>query len=159
MCPDNTHAKKQYLTPGNDIHYPGQTNHDACFIPVSVRQYAGEPLYIIVAHWCLLQQNWVQRNQIAEAFHITARRASYLIAYLRSKTSRVVSICRHQTLPNKARRYEIYVIRFLTVPPRPRVVKKPDRRRYQNAGSVMVTGRWQMNCGTGCAVTEMRERS
>ncbi|EHZ3877487.1 CaiF/GrlA family transcriptional regulator, partial [Salmonella enterica] len=109
MCPDNTHAKKQYLTPGNDIHYPGQTNHDACFIPVSVRQYAGEPLYIIVAHWCLLQQNWVQRNQIAEAFHITARRASYLIAYLRSKTSRVVSICRHQTLPNKARRYEIYV--------------------------------------------------
>ncbi|EDM5371268.1 CaiF/GrlA family transcriptional regulator, partial [Salmonella enterica subsp. enterica serovar Typhimurium var. 5-] len=27
MCPDNTHAKKQYLTPGNDIHYPGQTNH------------------------------------------------------------------------------------------------------------------------------------
>lgn len=41
MCPDNTHAKKQYLTPGNDIHYPGQTNHDACFIPVSVRQYSG----------------------------------------------------------------------------------------------------------------------
>ncbi len=30
---------------GNDIHYPGQTNHDACFIPVSVRQYAGEPVY------------------------------------------------------------------------------------------------------------------
>ncbi|EAZ2505529.1 CaiF/GrlA family transcriptional regulator, partial [Salmonella enterica] len=25
MCPDNTHAKKLYLTPGNDIHYPGQT--------------------------------------------------------------------------------------------------------------------------------------
>lgn len=159
MCPDNTHAKKQYLTPGNDIHYPGQTNHDACFIPVSVRQYAGEPLYIIVAHWCLLQQNWVQRNQIAEAFHITARRASYLIAYLRSKTSRVVSICRHQTLPNKARRYEIYVIRVLDSPTPSTRREKPDRRWYQNAGSVMVTGRWQMNCGTGCAVTEMRERS
>ncbi|EHB7352465.1 CaiF/GrlA family transcriptional regulator, partial [Salmonella enterica subsp. enterica serovar Infantis] len=104
-------SKGKIVFSGNDIHYPGQTNHDACFIPVSVRQYSGEPLYIIVAHWCLLQQNWVQRNQIAEAFHITARRASYLIAYLRSKTSRVVSICRHQTLPNKARRYEIYVIR------------------------------------------------
>ncbi|EAX9022529.1 CaiF/GrlA family transcriptional regulator, partial [Salmonella enterica] len=25
MCPDNTHTKKRYLTPGNDIHYPGQT--------------------------------------------------------------------------------------------------------------------------------------
>ncbi|MFS8695064.1 CaiF/GrlA family transcriptional regulator, partial [Salmonella enterica] len=81
-------SKGKIVFSGNDIHYPGQTNHDACFIPVSVRQYAGEPLYIIVAHWCLLQQNWVQRNQIAEAFHITARRASYLIAYLRSKTSR-----------------------------------------------------------------------
>ncbi|EDV1942984.1 CaiF/GrlA family transcriptional regulator, partial [Salmonella enterica subsp. enterica serovar Oranienburg] len=116
MCPDNTHAKKRYLTPGNDMHYPGQTNHDACFIPESVRRYAGEPLYIIVAHWCLQQQDWVQRNQISEAFHITARRASYLIAYLRSKTSRVVSVCRHQTLPNKARRYEIYVIRVLDSP-------------------------------------------
>ncbi|EEI1414451.1 CaiF/GrlA family transcriptional regulator, partial [Salmonella enterica] len=30
MCPDNTHAKKRYLTPGNDMHYPGRTNHDAC---------------------------------------------------------------------------------------------------------------------------------
>lgn len=155
MCPDNTHAKKQYLTPGNDIHYPGQTNHDACFIPVSVRQYAGEPLYIIVAHWCLLQQNWVQRNQIAEAFHITARRASYLIAYLRSKTSRVVT--RPCLIKHDAMRFMLSG--FLTVPPRPRAVKKPDRRWYQNAGSVMVTGRWQMNCGTGCAVTEMRGRS
>lgn len=62
-------SKGKIVFSGNDIHYPGQTNHDACFIPVSVRQYAGEPLYIIVAHWCLLQQNWVQRNQIAEALH------------------------------------------------------------------------------------------
>lgn len=50
-------SKGKIVFSGNDIHYPGQTNHDACFIPVSVRQYAGEPLYIIVAHWCLLQQN------------------------------------------------------------------------------------------------------
>ncbi|ECC9940679.1 CaiF/GrlA family transcriptional regulator, partial [Salmonella enterica subsp. enterica] len=49
MCPDNTHAKKLHITAGSDIHYPGQSNHDACFIPECVRQYAGEPLYIIVA--------------------------------------------------------------------------------------------------------------
>ncbi|ECD3888987.1 TPA: CaiF/GrlA family transcriptional regulator, partial [Salmonella enterica] len=24
MCPDNTHAKKKNITPGNEIHYPGQ---------------------------------------------------------------------------------------------------------------------------------------
>ncbi|EAB5741129.1 CaiF/GrlA family transcriptional regulator [Salmonella enterica subsp. enterica] len=149
MCPDNTHAKKRYLTPGNDIHYPGQTNHDACFIPESVRQYASEPLYIIVAHWCLLQQGWVQRNQISEAFHITARRASYLIAYLRSKTSRVVSICRHQTLPNKARRYEIYVIRVLDSP-------TPSTRR-EKAGPPAVSKR-RVGNGDGSMANELWNR-
>ncbi|EAW6393869.1 CaiF/GrlA family transcriptional regulator, partial [Salmonella enterica] len=132
-------------------HYPGQTNHDACFIPVSVRQYAGEPLYIIVAHWCLLQQNWVQRNQIAEAFHITARRASYLIAYLRSKTSRVVSICRHQTLPNKARRYEIYIIRVLDSPTpstrREKAGPPPvSKRRVGNGDRSMANELWNRLC-------------
>ncbi|EMW3789178.1 CaiF/GrlA family transcriptional regulator [Salmonella enterica] len=89
MCPDSTHKKKPYTPAGSDIHYPGQTNHDACYIPECVRQHNGEPLYILVAHWCLLQQNWVQRSQISEAFHITARRASYLMSYLRNKASRV----------------------------------------------------------------------
>ncbi|EAU2558455.1 CaiF/GrlA family transcriptional regulator, partial [Salmonella enterica] len=41
-------SKRDKILSGDDMHYPGQTNHDACFIPVSVRQYAGEPLYIIV---------------------------------------------------------------------------------------------------------------
>lgn len=34
-------SKEKIVFSGNDIHYPGQTNHDACFIPASVRQYAG----------------------------------------------------------------------------------------------------------------------
>lgn len=33
-------SKEKIVFSGNDIHYPGQTNHDACFIPESVRQYA-----------------------------------------------------------------------------------------------------------------------
>ncbi|WP_079900079.1 CaiF/GrlA family transcriptional regulator [Salmonella enterica] len=140
-------TKEKIVFSGNDIHYPGQTNHDACFIPENVRQYAGEPLYIIVAHWCLLQQNWVQRNQISEAFHITARRASYLIAYLRSKTSRVVSVCRYQTLPNKAQRYEIYVVRVLenTAPVlRERTVTPPpvSRRRVGNGDRTQANELW-----------------
>lgn len=126
MCPDDTHAKKQNITPGNDIHYPAQTNHDACFIPECVRQYASEPLYIIVAHWCVQQQDWIRHNQISEAFHITTKRASYLIAYLRNKASRVVCVCRHQTLPNKARRYEVYVTQVLASPHRPDGKKKTD---------------------------------
>ncbi|EBQ9252262.1 CaiF/GrlA family transcriptional regulator [Salmonella enterica subsp. enterica serovar Newport] len=146
MCSDNTHEKKPYIITGNDIHYPGQTNHDACFIPEGVRQYAGEPLYILVAHWCLQQQDWVQRNQISEAFHITARRASYLIAYLRSKTSRVVSVCRHQTLTNKARRYEIYVTRVLEAPATARrgnmASLTVSRRRVGNADTAQANELW-----------------
>ncbi|ECH6754990.1 CaiF/GrlA family transcriptional regulator [Salmonella enterica subsp. enterica] len=146
MCPDNTHAKKQFIFPAEDIHYPGQTNHDACFIPECVRQYNGEPLYILVAHWCLLQQNWVQRSQISEAFHITARRASYLMSYLRNKASRVVCVCRRQTLSNKAQRCEIFVVRVLenTAPVRrERTVTPPvSRRRVGNGDRTQANELW-----------------
>ncbi|ELF6713930.1 CaiF/GrlA family transcriptional regulator [Salmonella enterica] len=146
MCPDNTHAKKRYITVGNDIHYPAQTNHDACFIPESVRQYAGEPLYIIVAHWCLQQKDWVQRSQISEAFHITPRRASYLMSYLRNKASRVACVSRHQTLPNKARRYEIYVIQVLESPVKDRCRRSAappvSRHRVGNADKAQANKLW-----------------
>ncbi|EBV1309305.1 CaiF/GrlA family transcriptional regulator, partial [Salmonella enterica subsp. enterica serovar Typhimurium] len=101
MSSDKKSKRKKILS-GNDMHYPSQTNHDACYVPECVRQYSCEPLYILVAHWCLQQKDWVQRSQISEAFRITPRRASYLISYLRNKASRVVCVCRYQTLPNKA---------------------------------------------------------
>ncbi|EBM4250447.1 CaiF/GrlA family transcriptional regulator [Salmonella enterica] len=150
MCPDSTHKKKPYTPAGNDIHYPGQTNHDACFIPECVRQYNGEPLYILVAHWCLLQQNWVQRSQISEAFHITARRASYLMSYLRNKASRVVCVCRRQTLSNKAQRCEIFVVRVLENPEparRERTVTPPvSRRRVGNGDRAQANELWNRLC-------------
>ncbi|ECQ8983030.1 CaiF/GrlA family transcriptional regulator [Salmonella enterica subsp. enterica] len=150
MCPDSTHKKKPYTPAGSDIHYPGQTNHDACFIPECVRQYNGEPLYILVAHWCLLQQNWVQRSQISEAFHITARRASYLMSYLRNKASRVVCVCRRQTLSNKAQRYEIFVVRVLENPEparRERTVTPPVSRRWVgNGDSTQANELWNRLC-------------
>ncbi|EJC0214385.1 CaiF/GrlA family transcriptional regulator [Salmonella enterica] len=126
MPPDNTHPGKHYIVPDNDIHTPAQSNHDAFFIPESVRQYAGEPLYIIVAHWCVQQQDWVRHNQISEAFHITTRRTSFLISYLRNKKTRVTCVCRHQTLPNKARHYEVYVVRVLENPSQTRREKPPS---------------------------------
>ncbi|EBV7092013.1 CaiF/GrlA family transcriptional regulator, partial [Salmonella enterica subsp. enterica serovar Oranienburg] len=150
MCPDSTHKKKPYTPAGSDIHYPGQTNHDACFIPECVRQYNGEPLYILVAHWCLLQQNWVQRSQISEAFHITARRASYLMSYLRNKASRVVCVCRRQTLSNKAQRCEIFVVRVLENPEparRERTVTPPvSRRRVGNGDRAQANELWNRLC-------------
>ncbi|EJA5054738.1 CaiF/GrlA family transcriptional regulator [Salmonella enterica] len=150
MCPDSTHKKKPYTPAGSDIHYPGQTNHDACYIPECVRQHNGEPLYILVAHWCLLQQNWVQRSQISEAFHITARRASYLMSYLRNKASRVVCVCRRQRLSNKAQRYEIFVVRVLENPEparRERTVTPPvSRRRVGNGDRAQANELWNRLC-------------
>ncbi len=55
-------------------------------------------------------------------------------------------------LPNKARRYEILCYRVCDGPPS-RAVKSRTAAGIKR-GSVMVTGRWQMNCGTGCAVTK-----
>ncbi|EBX2873226.1 CaiF/GrlA family transcriptional regulator [Salmonella enterica subsp. enterica serovar Muenchen] len=146
MSSDKKSKRKKILS-GNDMHYPGQTNHDACYVPECVRQYSSEPLYILVAHWCLQQKDWVQRSQISEAFRITQRRASYLISYLRNKASRVVCVCRYQTLPNKAQRYEIYVVRVLenTAPVRrERTVTPPpfSRRRVGNGDRTQANELW-----------------
>ncbi|ENE8567952.1 CaiF/GrlA family transcriptional regulator [Salmonella enterica] len=95
------------------IHAPSWGNHDSCFVPESVRQYTGEPLYILVAWWCYLQQDWLRRTQIAEAFHIPLRRASYLMAYLRNKTKRVTCESREALIANNTYRYEIFVTRVM----------------------------------------------
>ncbi|ECC5184496.1 CaiF/GrlA family transcriptional regulator [Salmonella enterica] len=140
-------SKRDKILSGNDMHYPGQTNHDACYVPECVRQYSCEPLYILVARWCQQQKDWVQRNQISEAFRITPRRASYLISYLRNKASRVVCVCRYQTLPNKAQRYEIYVVRVLenTAPVRRERAVTPSpvsRRRVGNGDRTQANELW-----------------
>ncbi|EKB5678732.1 CaiF/GrlA family transcriptional regulator [Salmonella enterica] len=139
---DSEKKEKQYYIQDNDIHYPSQTNHDACFVPECVRQYSSEPLYILVAHWCLQQKDWVQRSQISEAFHITPRRASYLISYLRNKATRVGCVSRLQTLPNKVRRYEIYVVRVLEKP----VPLDLSRPRVGNRGRAQVNKLWNQLC-------------
>lgn len=152
MCPDKKTKKMNFMVRGNDIHYPSQTNHDACYIPKCVRKYSGEPLYILVAHWCLQQKGWIQRKQISEAFHLTMRRASYLISYLRNKTSRVVCVCRQQVKANKVRGYEIYVISVLDGLPRVNKVHTSTsqvlRRRVGNGDSAVANELWNRLCSS-----------
>ncbi|EFT2485897.1 CaiF/GrlA family transcriptional regulator, partial [Salmonella enterica] len=66
--------------------------------------------------------------------------------YLRNKASRVVCVCRHQTLPNKARRYEIFVVRVLENPQpvrRERTVTPPvSRRRVGNGDRAQANELW-----------------
>ncbi|EBH8655705.1 CaiF/GrlA family transcriptional regulator [Salmonella enterica] len=146
MYPDNKRTTKKITAPDNDIHYPSQKNHDACFIPQCVRQYRGEPLYILVAYWCMKQKTWVQRNQISEAFHITARRASYLVSYLRTKATRVVCEWRATEFINNVRRFEIRVTHVTDCSPpcrRHRSRKTPVlRRRVGNADTAQANRLW-----------------
>ncbi|EKQ3911956.1 CaiF/GrlA family transcriptional regulator, partial [Salmonella enterica] len=81
---------------------------------------------------------------------ITARRASYLMSYLRNKASRVVCVCRRQTLPNKAQRCEIFVVRVLENPEparRERTVTPPvSRRRVGNGDRAQANELWNRLC-------------
>ncbi|EBU7355975.1 CaiF/GrlA family transcriptional regulator [Salmonella enterica] len=59
-----------------------QSNHDPYFLPEGLEVWAGEPLYILVALWCLHQGAWINRNQIASAFRTGCRRASMVLGYI-----------------------------------------------------------------------------
>ncbi|EAT0254845.1 CaiF/GrlA family transcriptional regulator [Salmonella enterica] len=86
-----------------------QSNHETCFIPECVRCYSTDPLYIIVAHWCVIQGGWVDRNSISRAFFITGRRASFLITYIHSKPDCVACNIRKIPVSGRVFRYEICV--------------------------------------------------
>ncbi|ENE8569052.1 CaiF/GrlA family transcriptional regulator [Salmonella enterica] len=146
MSSDKLHTVYGSGTQGDETYHPSQSNHESCFIPECVRQYKDEPLYIIVAWWCLYQQGWVHRQQIAEAFRIPGRRASYLIAYLRNKATRVVCYTREVMLVNNIRRYEIHVTQVMNSRPRQMTGCHPGSRRTRqrvgNAASLQAISLW-----------------
>lgn len=119
-------CSEKKINEADHTHHPSQAGYDACYIPESVRQYRGEPLYILVAWWCLQQHDWVNRNQISEAFRVPVQRASYLMAYLRNKTRRVIVESREMLLANNVYRYEIQVTRVM--PPGSRKNVSPGRK-------------------------------
>ncbi|WP_366558936.1 CaiF/GrlA family transcriptional regulator [Salmonella bongori] len=47
--------------------------------------YANLPFFIIVALWCLHRNTWVNRDDIARAFKLSDRRASFQLSYLMNK--------------------------------------------------------------------------
>lgn len=74
-------------TPGGDMtllpeRRPRQRNHDSFTLPPGLESLTDEPLYIVVAEWCLQQGGWKSRNDIALAFRISPQRATYQLSYL-----------------------------------------------------------------------------
>lgn len=64
---------------------PVQSNHEGCHIPRGMEGYADQPVYIIVALWCLNNKIWVNRKDIARAFKLSERKASFHLSYLMKK--------------------------------------------------------------------------
>ncbi|EBW7855272.1 transcriptional regulator CaiF [Salmonella enterica subsp. enterica serovar Oranienburg] len=149
MSSDKLHSVSEDV-PQDNVWHPLQSNHDSCFIPESVRQYQNEPLYIIVAWWCYQQQDWLRRTQIAEAFHIPLRRASYLMAYLRNKTKRVTCESREALMTNNVYRYEIFVTRVMSALSRKKAssasAPRRTRSRVGNANTSRVNMLWNQLC-------------
>lgn len=64
-----------------------QSNHESYFLPEGLEAWADEPLYILVALWCMHQRRWINRNQIASAFRTGGRRASMVLGYILRHTN------------------------------------------------------------------------
>ncbi|EDM3692592.1 CaiF/GrlA family transcriptional regulator [Salmonella enterica subsp. enterica serovar Infantis] len=124
-----------------------QSNHDEYIIPQSMEPWSGEPLYLLVARWCLQQNRWINRNDIAVAFHLTERRASFQLSYISRKKARVVCRTRYNTSHAKGggSRNEIRVDRIL--PPSPG--GRGSSPQYQQSNTVKIPGAVSSRVGSG----------
>ena len=110
-----------------------QTNHDGCVIPPEVILWEEQPLYLLIARWCLLQKAWIGRKQIAQAFHISDRRASYQLTYMTRKSELIRYELRRvsngRTLNSS---YEVWVHELVI--PTSLIPQKTLRRRRSKVG-------------------------
>lgn len=130
---DNTHPTHVSVQTRNRKK-TAQSNHDSFSIPQSLRQYADEPLYILIALWAQQQNRWICRTDISEVFEITPQRASFQVSYI-SKKKHLVT-CQERAVRNEGSpnpHTEIWVTdvvlsrdRVRTTPSQPKT--KPVRR-------------------------------
>ncbi|ECG8596841.1 CaiF/GrlA family transcriptional regulator [Salmonella enterica subsp. salamae] len=103
--------KKRAPLPGGCARTtPKQSNHDGYRLPDGLIAWQEEPLYLLVARWCRIQKGWVGRKEIALAFQITERRASFQVSYLTRKPDIIcceVRRVRNDGAPNSS--YEVRV--------------------------------------------------
>ncbi|HAU6732979.1 TPA: CaiF/GrlA family transcriptional regulator [Salmonella enterica subsp. enterica serovar Elisabethville] len=93
-----------------------QSNHEDTTLPESVSQYYEQPLYIIIALWCQQQNRWISRNDIAQAFSMPVRRASFQLSYITRRANQILFRSRQQKLAREGRRHpsnEIWVEKVL----------------------------------------------
>ncbi|MEG0868517.1 MAG: CaiF/GrlA family transcriptional regulator [Hafnia sp.] len=103
-------CENKKITLGNERKDVNQKNHEGCLIPSGLEWDESDPLYIIIAKWCTLRKTWVSRKQIAQAFRISERRASFQISYMTRKPHLIR--CELRRVKNDGARnssYEVWV--------------------------------------------------
>jgi hypothetical protein len=109
-----------------------QSNHEVYTLPAILKQWADDPLYLLISRWCLLQKRWISRNDIAAVFHMQERSASFQLSYISRKKSRVV--CRTRYMKGEVhgrQRMEIFV--DLIIPSQEEAQKRAPPPRKQTA--------------------------
>lgn len=131
-----------------------QNNHEGCVLPPGLTGDINEPLYLLIAKWCLQQQAWVGRKLIAQAFQISERRASFQISYLTRKPHLIR--CELRRVKNDVARnssYEVWVhgIDNNALPAQPIAPKARGARRSKvgNASDEMRAMLHQLWTGRG----------
>ncbi|ECF2367707.1 TPA: CaiF/GrlA family transcriptional regulator [Salmonella enterica] len=90
---------------------PQQRNHETCVVPAGLEAWSERPLYILVAHWCRQQGDWVSRRDVAQAFGISEASATFQLTYLVRKKEQVrceVRRVKREGVP--VARYEVKVL-------------------------------------------------
>lgn len=101
-------------------------NYHNAIIPDSVSQYSKQPLYIIIALWCQQQKKWVNRNDIAKAFAMPKRRASFQLSYIISRPNSIHFRSRQQIQPGMRHPCnEIWVERVMIESVKNKIKKSP----------------------------------
>ncbi|PKH23710.1 LEE type III secretion system transcriptional regulator GrlA [Enterobacterales bacterium CwR94] len=85
-----------------------QKNHAGCVVPASVKKWAHLPMYQLIALWCLQQKRWVDRDEIADAFRIDKRRASFLMSYILGRPARIH--CQAREIPRVDSHYSLHTL-------------------------------------------------
>ncbi|EED1640179.1 type III secretion system LEE transcriptional regulator GrlA, partial [Escherichia coli] len=100
----------------------------------------GEPLYILVSLWCKLQEKWISRNDIAEAFGINLRRASFIITYISRRKEKISFRVRYVSYGNlHYKRLEIFIydVNLEAVPIESPVSTGPKRKNYRVGNGIV----------------------
>ncbi|HHR4183561.1 CaiF/GrlA family transcriptional regulator [Citrobacter cronae] len=134
---------------GQHLKKPNQSNHENTIIPECVSQYTKQPLYIIIALWCQQQNRWINRNDIAQAFSMPVRRASFQLSYITRRPKYIHFRFRQQISPGEGKRHpcnEIWVEKVLIEPEEDSLERAPPKGKKAERG---VMGAYRSRVGNG----------